>query len=39
VAAKGFITDFAVDPRNGELVVVRTLQERQDIGLLRVSRR
>jgi len=37
--ASGRIADFAVDPRNGDLLLVRTLQMRQDIGLLRVSRR
>lgn len=37
--ASGRIELFAVDPRNGDLVLVRTVSRRQDIGLLQVTRR
>lgn len=36
--AEGPISDFAVDPRNGEIILVQTLQNRQDIGMLTLSR-
>jgi len=36
--ATGPIADFAVDPRNGDVILVRNLQMRQDIGLLGISR-
>jgi len=39
VVAGGRITDFAVDPRNGDLLLIRTLQDWRDIGVLQVSRR
>lgn len=39
MVADGAIADFAVDPRNGDLILVQTLQSRQDIGMLPLSRR
>lgn len=36
--AVGRISEFAVDPRSGDLLLIRTIEDRRDIGLLRISR-
>lgn len=38
-AARGDIAAFAVDPRTGDLILVRRLHRRNDLGLLRIERR